>query len=148
MKQKEKPKYSIWQNICFSVKLAWQTRKRVLLIFSAVAIFSVLLNLTELYIAPEILKKVEQQASLGQLLLTIAGFTGALVLFNGLETYFDNIRQPGELDVRSAIIQLVTQKTCETPYPNIRDPKCCGLRSWLMIPSMITEAPPNRSGGH
>ena len=128
MKQKEKPKYSIWQNICFSVKLAWQTRKRVLLIFSAVAIFSVLLNLTELYIAPEILKKVEQQASLGQLLLTIAGFTGALVLFNGLETYFDNIRQPGELDVRSAIIQLVTQKTCETSYPNIRDPKVLRLK--------------------
>ena len=79
MKQKEKPKYGIWQNICFSVKLAWQTRKRVLVFTVTVAGISVLLNLVQLYIAPEILSKVEQQASLGQLLVTIGSFTAALI---------------------------------------------------------------------
>lgn len=128
MKTREKPKYSIWQNICFSVKLAWQTRKRVLVITVAGAIFSVLLSLVQLYVAPEILAKVEQQASLGQLLFTIGGFTVALFLLSGFEDYLDTVRQPGEIDVRTAIIQLTTRKTCETSYPNIRDPKVLKLK--------------------
>lgn len=128
MKVKEKPKYNIWQNVCFSVKLAWQTRKRVLVITVAGAILSVLLNLVQLYVAPEILSKVEQQVSLGQLLLTIGGFTAALFMLSGLVDYFDTVRQPGEIDVRTAIIQLLTRKTCETSYPNIRDPKVLKLK--------------------
>lgn len=118
----------MWQNVCFSVKLAWQTRKRVLVITVAGAILSILLNLVELYVAPEILAKVEQQAPLSQLLLTIAGFTGALFLLSSLEDYLDTVRQPGEIDVRTAIIQLLTRKTCETSYPNIRDPKVLKLK--------------------
>ena len=128
MKNKEKPKFSIWQNVCFSVKLAWQTRKRVLVITVAGAILSVLLNLVQLYVAPEILSKVEQQAPLGQLLLSIGGFTAALFLLSGLVDYLDTVRQPGEIDVRTAIIQLMTRKTCETSYPNIRDPKVLKLK--------------------
>ena len=128
MKGKEKPKYNIWQNVCFSVKLAWQTRKRVLVITAASAILSVLLNLVQLYVAPEILSRVEQQAPLGRLLLTIGGFTVALFLLSGLVDYLDTVRQPGEIDVRTAIIQLLTRKTCETSYPNIRDPKVLKLK--------------------
>lgn len=123
-----KPKYTIWQNICFSVKIAWQTRKRVLIITVAGAILSILLNLVQLYIAPQILAKVEQQVPLSQLLLTIGGFSAALFLLSGLEDYLDTIRQPGEIDVRTAIIQLITHKTCETSYPNIRDPKILKLK--------------------
>ena len=123
-----KPKYNIWQNICFSVKLAWQTRKRVLIITITGAILSVLLNVVQLYIAPEILAKVEQQVPLSQLLLTIGGFVAALFLLSGLEDYLDTVRQPGEIDVRTAIVQLITRKTCETSYPNIRDPKILKLK--------------------
>ena len=128
MKLKEKPKYNIWQNVSFSVKLACQTRKRVLVITAAAAILSVLLNLVQLYVAPEILSKVEQQAPLGHLLFTIGGFTAALFLLIGLVDYLDTVRQPGEIDVRTAIIQLMTRKTCETSYPNIRDPKVLKLK--------------------
>lgn len=128
MKTREKPKYNIWQNLCFSVKLAWQTRKRVLVVAVAVAVVAVLVNLVELYIAPEILSKVEQHASLSELLLTIGGFTAALFLLTGLESYLDTSRQPAEIDVRRAIIRLVTRKTCETSYPNIRDPKVLRLQ--------------------
>ena len=50
-----KPKYSIGQNICFSVQMAWQTRKRVLVFCAAATVIRVLLNLVQLYVAPEIL---------------------------------------------------------------------------------------------
>lgn len=128
MKAKDKPKYSIWQNVCFMVKMAWQTRRSVLVVTVAVSVISLLLNLVQLYVAPEILAKVEQHASLPELLLTIGGFTAALFLLTGLEDYLDTSRQPAEIDVRLAIIRLVTRKTCTTSYPNIRAPKVLKLK--------------------
>ena len=128
MKQKERPKYTIWQNICFSVQMAWQTRKRVLAFTVAGAIIGVLLNLVQLYVAPRILARVEQQSSLTDLLMTIGGFSAALFVLAGVEDFLDTIRQPGDIDVRSAIIQRMTAKTCETSYPNVRDPKVLRLK--------------------
>ena len=126
--KKEKPKYNIWQNICFSVKIAWQTRKQVLIVCVGVAIISVILNLVQLYVAPTILSKVEQHASIPDLIITICGFTALLFLFSALKDYFETSRQPAEIDVRTAIIRLITRKTCDTSYPNIRDPKVLKLK--------------------
>ena len=68
MKVKEKPKYNIVQNVSWMVKIAWKTRKRVLLNCALTAILEVLLNLTQLYIAPEVLKQVEQKSPIWMLL--------------------------------------------------------------------------------
>ena len=62
MKLKEKPKYSIWQNVCFMVRTAWRTHKRVLFMCVFIAAVQVGLNLAQLYVTPEILAKVEQGA--------------------------------------------------------------------------------------
>ena len=59
--QKIKPKYSIWQNVCFMVRTAWNTHKRVLLMCVVIAAIQVALNLAQLYVTPEILEKVEQR---------------------------------------------------------------------------------------
>ena len=60
MKVKEKPKYTEWQNVCFMVRTAWRTHKRVLLMCLVIAAVQVGLNLAQLYVTPEILEKVEQ----------------------------------------------------------------------------------------
>ena len=49
MKNKEKPKYSIWQNVCFMVRTAWNTHKRVLIMCIVIAAIQVALNLAQLY---------------------------------------------------------------------------------------------------
>ena len=128
MKAKEKPKYSIWQNVCFMVKTAWDTHKRVLVMCVAIAAVQVGLNLAQLYVTPEILKKVEQGASVPELLLTIGIFSAALFLLMGAKGYLTENRLSAEVDVRSAIIRMITRKTCETSYPNTRDPKILKMK--------------------
>ena len=128
MKNKEKPKYSIWQNVCFMVRTAWNTHKRVLVMCVAIAAIQVALNLVQLYVTPEILEKVEQGASVKELLLTIGMFSAALFLLMGAKGYLTQNRLSAEVDVRSAIIRLITRKTCETSYPNTRDPKVLKMK--------------------
>jgi len=80
-KKAQKPKYNMWQNSWFMISLAWKTKeKKVLGLCILSALFAVLSNLIELYIAPTILGAVERKTSISELLLTIGLFVGAMML--------------------------------------------------------------------
>ena len=121
MKVKEKPKYNTLQNVGWMIKIAWNNRKRVMLFCVLTALFEVLLNLTQLYIAPEVLARVEQKAPLWELLLTISVFTAALFLTNGLKEYVKQNTLFARVDVRSVIIGKLARKCNMTSYPNTLD---------------------------
>lgn len=118
MNSKEKPKYSTLQNVGWMVKIAWKNGKRVLLFCLLTAVLEVLLNLVQLYIAPEVLAKVEQRVSVGELLATIGIFTAALFLIQGLKEYVKQNTLFPRVDVRSAITGKITSKCNSTSYPN------------------------------
>lgn len=121
MKNKEKPKYNTVQNISWMVNIAWKNRRRVLLFCVLTAILEVLLNLTQLYIAPEVLSRVEQKSPMWMLLTTIGVFTVALFLINGFMEYVKQNTLFARVDVRSAIIAKVAKKCNMTSYPNTLD---------------------------
>ena len=79
-----KPAYTTAQNVGYMVTLAWREQKSVLWLCLALALLHVAISLTELYLAPLVLGKVEAAAPLAELLLTIAAMAGALALLRGL----------------------------------------------------------------
>ncbi len=123
MKNKEKPKYSIMQNIGFMLRCAWKARKSVPFVCVGMAVLAVAQSLCDLFIAPEILGKVEVHAPLSELLLTIGIFAGLGFILSFLQEYGDQNRFPGEVDVRSEIIRRIGHKACTTSFPNTRDPQ-------------------------
>lgn len=127
MKTKEKPKYGIWQNVCFMVQNAWKVHRQVVVMCVMIAAIQVALNLAQLYVTPEILAKVEQGASVGELLMTIGLFAVVLFLLQGAAAYCTTVRMPAEIDVRLEIIRQITRKTGETSYPNVHDPQILKL---------------------
>ena len=128
MKDKNKPKYNIAQNVWWMLKNAWIFKKRVLFICLLMAVTEVLYNLTQLYIAPEILGRVEQHAPLVQLLGTIGFFTLALFLSMGLKDYLRQIAMFPRVDVRSGIIGMIARKCNMTSFPNTLEADFIKLR--------------------
>lgn len=128
MKSKNKPKYSIVQNVCWMIQIAWKKRKRVPIMCVFIAFTEIVISLAQLYITPEILKRVEQHAPMGSLLGTIAGFTGILFLARGMKEYFATIETFPRIDVRSSIISMISRKSCTTSYPNTLDADFIKLR--------------------
>jgi ATP-binding cassette subfamily B protein len=118
MKAREKAKYSVIQNVGWMVKIAWKNGKRVLLFCVLTALLEVLLNLLQLYVAPQVLSQVEQRASVGKLLVTIGLFTAGLFLVQGFKEYISLNTLFPRVDVRSAIIGMVARKCNATSYPN------------------------------
>lgn len=125
---KTKPKYNILQNVGWMVKIAWKTRKRVLLFCLLTASLEIIYQLAQLYIAPEILRRVESHAPLGSLLGTILFFTVLLFLTLGLKDYIKENTIFPRVDVRSAIIGKIADKCNTTSFPNTLDADFIKLR--------------------
>lgn len=128
MDTKTKPKYNIAQNVAWMVGNAWKARKRVLLFVLLTAGLNIAVNLLQLYLAPEILRRVEQTAPLGELLETIALFTALLFSVNGIRQYIRTNTLFARVDVRSRIIGLVSYKCNTTSYSNNLDSQFVRMR--------------------
>lgn len=133
MKQKEKPKYNMWQCVCFMVKTAWHSVPSVLWLSITFALLSVGINLAQLFVAPMVLRKVEALAPLGELLGTIGIFSAILLVLNALLGYVDENIMYGRIDVRSEIIHMINHKAFTTSYPNIKDPKVLQLHTRALM---------------
>ena len=128
MKDKTKPRYNAVQNVGWMVKIAWKVRRRVLFLCVAMAALEVASNLAQLYVAPEILSRVERHAPMGELLGTIGLFTLALFLTMGLKEYFKKIALFPRVDVRSNIVGMIGRKCNMTSFPNTLEAKFIKLR--------------------
>ena len=133
MKSKQKPKYSMWQCICFMLKTAWGSVPSVLWLSIMFALLSVGINLAQLFVAPMVLQKVEDLAPLGELLGTIGIFSVILLVLNALLGYVDENIMYGRIDVRSEVIHMINHKAFTTSYPNIKDPKVLQLHTRALM---------------
>ncbi len=119
-----KPKYNMWQNSWFMIKLAWTSgEKKVILLSLISALLALALNLVNLYVSPTILSAVERHVSAGELFLTIAGFVLALMLVSAASAYANTNTAFGRINVRIKIAYLLNKKAATTSYPNVDDDK-------------------------
>ena len=121
MKQ-EKKKYAMWPSIQYMLSMAWKYGRGVLAMCITLAVLRVGLNLAQLLVAPEILKRVEEVAPLGELLGTIGLFTALIFLLTALIQYIQGFVIYSRVHVRTKIIHEINQKSFLTSYPNCDDP--------------------------
>lgn len=111
----------MWQNTGFMIGRAWCTYKSVIFLCIPLAFATAGTTVTELLIAPAILKRVETAAPLFELVRTIAVFGTVLLVLMGLRGYIDTNTLFGRVSVRMSIIRLLGDKVAGTSYPNLLD---------------------------
>ena len=116
----QKPKYNLLENILYIFRTSWTLDKTLILFTFGTAILNLCQTTVQLFIAPMIIQKVEQQAPLEELLLTILVFCVLLITLAGLIGYFTNEELDYGLRVRllNHLTILATEKACTTSYPN------------------------------
>lgn len=118
--KKHKPKFNMWQNSWWMLRLAWtEKEKKVLVLCIATALLAIAGSLTNLFITPVILGTVEEHAPFSTLILTILGFIGLDLLISAVSSYLDANQLYGKITLRSAIINRINNKACVTSYPNL-----------------------------
>ena len=127
--KKEKSAYSLPRNLGFMLRYAMRHARRVLVLGALLVVLQVVANLVQLFIAPEILRRVETTAPLGELLGTIGAFTAALWAVSWLTQYVNGISLFGQVEVRSAIVKDINEQASITAYPNTLDPDIMKLKA-------------------
>lgn len=122
MNTRPKPKYSTAQSVGFMLKTAWRHQKSVILLCVLTAALTVGLSLTQLFAAPEILRRVESSAPFGELLAAIGGFTLLLLVLSTANKYCETCSIVGRLNTRTDICRMTLEKNFTTAYPNTSDP--------------------------
>ncbi len=117
-KCKSAPKYNFFQNTLYMLDITYKTDKSVIVIAVLTALASVGIQLTQLYIAPQILGAIESRAMLSELLLKIATFTLALFLLNSLLGYLNANSTTANNNVFTALTLKMRQKDLTTSYAN------------------------------
>lgn len=113
-----KPKYGLFNNMGFMISNANKVSKSIMICTIVLSILTVALNLTELYVAPYILAKVEKKVSIPELIITIAVFAGVLFILTVLKGYLEEGCLYGRISARSAIIARINDKSNTTSYIN------------------------------
>ena len=127
-KMRTKPGHNTFQNVCWMLGNARQSCKTVPLWCVVRAGLTIGLQTAELFIAPQILKKVENAAPVSELLWTIAFFSGLIFVLTGLKKYIQLVSDWGNVEVSQGIMRQTIKKNLSTSYPNIFDPEIKKLR--------------------
>lgn len=132
MKSKEKPQYSVVQNIIYAVGLAWKHSKLLLVLPAVSSLLGIVINLVQLYIAPVILEKVDHVVPIAELLWTIATFTVTLLVSHCLKSYVDEVKYIGDMRLHDALSIQLMRRGCTTSYPNQLNPQFRGKQNNAM----------------
>lgn len=121
-KKLPKPKYNMWQNAWYMIRLAWTCgEKKVLALGLLSALLTVANHLVNLYVSPAVLAVLERHAPVGELLLTIAVFALGIMLVSAAKAYVGENTMYGRIGVRCELINLLNRKATVTSYPNVDD---------------------------
>lgn len=117
--KKQKPKYGIISNCLYMVKMAKKADAlRILWHIFLLVTSAVITNLCNLFIAPEILKRVENKSEITELILTILFFTLPLILLSALERYVNTITMWPRVNTRLEVVYALNGKMADTSLPN------------------------------
>lgn len=133
-RMRQKPAYSLGQNIAYMISLAWRQRSSVILLALIMTAVAILRSFTQLFIVPCILGAVEAKVSIiesvshfnylnsaAELTAVILLFTGALILLSAAGAYFSTCSQFGRIEVRLHIGAMIQNKALTMSYPDIED---------------------------
>lgn len=123
MTERDKPKYGMGPNIAFMLRTAWRTDRAAIGYCLLLVALEVALGVTQLFAAPEILRRVETHAPIGELLATTGAFSAALLLLMAARKYARECAFVPGIAVRRSLILAINEKFCKMSYPLVYDPE-------------------------
>lgn len=138
----------MWQNTGFMLGIAWKYDKSVIFLCIALAMATAGVTITELLIAPMILQKVETLAPLGQLVVSILGFSVVLMVLSGLKAYLTENTLFGRVDLRTKLMTMIAGKDANTLFLIYWIPIFSRWRTKRCEPVPIIGKRPKLSGQH
>ena len=120
--KKEKPLYSTWQNIEFTLSNMWKWDKLLVILCIAQAPLNVVLQLAWLYIVRLVLLLIENNSSVEMFIIQISIFCGVIFLFNIIGNITSTKIAWRRNNIRFNYQNMLSYKIMDADYENIENP--------------------------
>ncbi len=117
--EKQKSEYNVLQTTVFMIKQAAKTAPSVLVWVVVDALLALFLQLLELYVTPVLLRDIQNQVALKQLVITILLFSGGMILLSGIKKYLEDATYEAQIENRICLCKKITEKVGTTSYCNL-----------------------------
>ena len=121
-KKKEKPPYTTWQNMTFTISNMWKWDKLLVFLCVAQAPFKVLLQLAGLYIVKLVISLIENNYGVEMFIVQITVFSAVVLLLNIISNIISAKIEWRQFKIRFNYMHLLIYKTMDTDYENIENP--------------------------
>lgn len=122
MREKNKPKYNMWQNTWFMIKKANSICKSVLALAAVQVVLGVLTNVAELFVTPALLQTVQEAKTLRELSAVIFLFAAGFILLDAGKAYVNENTMYGRVHIRDSLVIDAIEKMGKTSFPHTEDP--------------------------
>lgn len=120
LKKREKPSYTVYQNLRYILKKAWKHQKSVLVVMMLLILMTVATSTLGIYLPKVVVACITQKADVGILIATIIGFTIVTAILYTLNNYFSITIQGKRTSLRLQVCQEKLMKVLNTDYSNIK----------------------------
>ena len=138
MKEKtKKPRYNLGQNVLWMLRQAHAVHRDdvpVITVIRALAVAGT--GISGLLLAPEIVRCVEEGATVSRLLTTIGILAGALLVCSAVSAYLEHAPMFARVDVRLALVRKIHYKACVMAYPLTENPEVLKLQEQAVRATM------------
>ena len=121
MTKKEKPLYSLPQNLSYIIKSAWLRDKTVLWVIITQVFLAVTIAVAGIFLPATVVAQIIEQVDLLVLVLTVLAFAAGLTLLNSLNTYLLATAGIRRTTLRVRLSGDLMQKTLTTDFANLGD---------------------------
>ena len=118
-KQKEKPKYTTWQNTCYVLRLALERKRFIPLVMLAQSLITPAIPAVAMFLPMTVVALILGGGDAHRLVITVLAFTAATMLLQTAKSYLFAVSRAQRNALRHSIIQGMLDKTLTTDYANL-----------------------------
>lgn len=118
-KMKEKPKYSVYQNLKYIIGSAWSRDYKVIVIIIALILLTVTTSTLGIFLPKVVVQQITQGRDIKVLIGTIVGLTTSMAILHGLKSYYEITAKCRRSHLRLCLLNDTLLKLISTDYANI-----------------------------
>ncbi|MCL2217398.1 MAG: ABC transporter ATP-binding protein/permease [Defluviitaleaceae bacterium] len=116
---KEKPRYTVWQNMSYLIRDVWRKEQSVILVVVAQIFLSVAVALVGIFLPATVVQQITSGVELQVLIITILAFTTGMVILQTINHYLVSSANGRRERILILAICDAMEKTMNTDYANL-----------------------------
>ena len=121
-KKKEKPLYSTWQNIKFTLSNMWEWDKFLVFLCILKAPLNAVLNLSWLYIVKLVISLIENNSDVETFIIQVSAFSVCILFLNVINNIISTKIAWRQNKIRFNYQNMLSYKNMDADYENIENP--------------------------